>query len=622
MTEFDKNRAKNKYEITPLCAMETAVVFAVLLTKLFYFNRHIRLDEFALVFALITVSMVAVPCFLICISGRNHKSFLMTIYSILCILMLIDSTYYSYISRLPSITALKMAYMLPDVSDTLLNLVTDISVPLVIDLPIWILYHVNIRDKVNKKTQFSISSNKLKNIVLVYLSSFVAVCAIAVSITSACGNLKLGYLKTELITYHISDVIDVMKPSKKIESVDLDKYIGNDNFPNERYYGTAENKNVITIQVEAMQNFVLGLVYNGQEVTPYLNSLMRADTVYFDNYYYIVGGGNTADAEFSANNSLYPPEAQAAYILYQDNDYYGLPHILKENGYSGAYAFHGYKGDYWNRENAYVKQGFDDFISREDLEINETTGLGITDYDFLMQTLEIIEEYEQPFYSFIITLSSHHPYALDEQYRMLTLEEKHEQTLLGDYLQAMRYVDYSIGCFIEGLKEKGLYENSIISIYGDHFGIPDYDRQSYDFMCEMLGREYYANDIFNIPLIIHLPESGISETISTTGSHVDYLPTILHFLGINNSKGIMFGQNLIAAEKGIVYQEMHMARGSFINDEIIYSIPMSRITIHTKVYDKITGNRLPADGYQDIIDTALDTYDDCMAILDANSAIP
>ena len=103
----------------------------------------------------------------------------------------------------------------------------------------------------------------------------------------------------------------------------------------------AEGRNVFIIQVEALQNFVIGTSYEGQEIMPNLNAMIANDTIYFNNYSYQIGGGNTSDAEFAVNNSLFAPESEAAYVKYENNDFYGLPFLLKNSGYTGAHAFHG-----------------------------------------------------------------------------------------------------------------------------------------------------------------------------------------------------------------------------------------------------------------------------------------
>ena len=153
-----------------------------------------------------------------------------------------------------------------------------------------------------------------------------------------------------------------------------------------------------------------------------------------------MGRGNTSDAEFVTNNSLYPVIFGPVYELYQNNRFYGLPWVLRENGYQ-TMVLHGYKKSFWNRENAYPGQGFDKFIGEEDLVIDEKIGLGLSDKSFFRQSLDYLKEMEQPFYSFIITLSSHVPYKIPETHQKLELLPEDKNTLFGDYLQAACYTD-------------------------------------------------------------------------------------------------------------------------------------------------------------------------------------
>lgn len=72
-------------------------------------------------------------------------------------------------------------------------------------------------------------------------------------------------------------------------------------------------------------------------------------------------------------------------------------------------------------------------------------------------------------------------------------------------------------------------------------------------MSDFLGKPYDREEIFNIPLIVHIPNSGITETISTTGGHLDYEPTILNLLGLRNDKAVMFGQDLVNSKTLVTF---------------------------------------------------------------------
>src|SRR5690606_21645627 len=68
------------------------------------------------------------------------------------------------------------------------------------------------------------------------------------------------------------------------------------------YRGLAAGRNVIVVQLESLQNFLIGMELNGQEITPVLNRLAR-EHFYFPRFYQQVGQGSTSDAEFVMNTS-------------------------------------------------------------------------------------------------------------------------------------------------------------------------------------------------------------------------------------------------------------------------------------------------------------------------------
>ena len=155
----------------------------------------------------------------------------------------------------------------------------------------------------------------------------------------------------ELFTYHAKDI---KKAIMKEDIGDIETLTGKDiadlkkrsEFVEGKYTGLGKGKNLIVIQVESLQNFVINHFHKGQEVTPNLNRLIKEKgSLYFNNYYQQLGRGNTSDAEFVSHNSLYPSMEEPTYVQYEQNTFYGLPWILRDNGYT-AWALHGYEKDF------------------------------------------------------------------------------------------------------------------------------------------------------------------------------------------------------------------------------------------------------------------------------------
>jgi len=632
MTEIVKKKSlmpsEKKDSVSLSYVVMCAILFFLFLAKSVYFYVCIKIGLFSPIFAA-TSGFVYLLLFAVIflINKRAATVTAFTLYSLLSLLMCIDVVYFSFINKLPSVLALQVITLLTDVDTSVLDLVTLDKMLLLLDLPLWIIW-VNMRSYTlhgEKSDAFKQKKVRRKSF-RIALIIILVICLATMGAALTREDFTYEYFRNEILIYHIIDIYDNWfapeEESRIVNPLDyVFEYSESDKFS--PYYELAKGRNLIVIQVEAMQEFVLNREYNGQTITPNLNRLLEEDTIFFENYYYLVGGGNTSDAEFAVNNSLFAPDSEAAYIKYEKNKFHGLPWLLKDNGYTGAHVFHGYIAEFWNRDKAYVNQGFDSYTSSVDFNPQDgILGMGISDYEFFLQSVDVMKTYEQPFYSFMITLSSHYPFDLPEQHHQIEILEEHKtQPLFGNYLQSMAYVDWSLEQFFTSLKEAGLYDSSVIVIYGDHFGIPNYDWISKLYMTDLLGHEYYEDDVFRVPLIIHIPGSGVTETISTTGGHIDVTPTLLHLFGIENHKSVMFGQNLFTAPYGIIYQQTHMARGSFISDDIIYAIAQNGIEINNRAYDKSTRNLIPSSPHRQTAQKAKNTILDCMSLLDDNRVV-
>lgn len=326
---------------------------------------------------------------------------------------------------------------------------------------------------------------------------------------------------------------------------------------------------------------------NGREITPNLNKLVR-ESLYFDNIYVQVAGGNTSDAEFMGNISLYPAKEGAAYFRFATNEYNTIAKELKKEGYN-SYALHAYGPAFWNRTEMYKAVGFDTFISSNDYVMDEYIGWGgwaLSDDSFYRQSMDIIDV-TKPFYSFFVTLSGHHPYSYFEDKQTFDVG-KYDRTYFGNYIKAQNYADAAIGRFIQKLKDMGLYENSLIVIYGDHTGLPKTQAKE---LLEFLGLSESKVDwikLQKVPLLIHCP--GVEgEIIDTTGGQIDILPMIANMMGFENYYAL--GKDLLNTQKGYAV----LRNGSVLTDEYYYC------SEDDTVYDMKTGEVLDKKDYEEEI---------------------
>jgi phosphoglycerol transferase MdoB-like AlkP superfamily enzyme len=229
-----------------------------------------------------------------------------------------------------------------------------------------------------------------------------------------------------------------------------------------------------------------------------------------------------------------------------------------------------------------------------------------------------LQQQEGPFFTFAITLTNHHPFVLDEQYRTLTLAEEDKDTKLGAYLESIRYTDEAIGQLIADLKAADLYDDTVIALYGDHHGLNCGMDDVIDQVSAFIGRTYDYDEMLNVPMMIHVPKSGVAETISTTGGQIDFMPTIANVMGLTLDDTLILGQDLSNATEGFVAFTSYLFEGSFATNEIMFQISREGIFEGSRAWKIGTNEEVDASLYQEDYDKAILRKQTSEEILDQN----
>ncbi|MEG3207061.1 Lipoteichoic acid synthase [Staphylococcus aureus] len=339
--------------------------------------------------------------------------------------------------------------------------------------------------------------------------------------------------------------------------------------PNPEYYGTAKKKNIIKIHLESFQTFLINKKVNGKEVTPFLNKLSsgKEQFTYFPNFFHQTGQGKTSDSEFTMDNSLYGLPQGSAFSLKGDNTYQSLPAILdQKQGYKSD-VMHGDYKTFWNRDQVYKHFGIDKFYDATyyDMSDKNVVNLGLKDKIFFKDSANYQAKIKSPFYSHLITLTNHYPFTLDEKDATIEKSNTGDATVDG-YIQTARYLDEALEEYINDLKKKGLYDNSVIMIYGDHYGISENHNNA---MEKLLGEKITPakfTDLNRTGFWIKIPgkSGGINNEYA---GQVDVMPTILHLAGIDTKNYLMFGTDLFSKGHN---QVVPFRNGDFITKDYKY----------------------------------------------------
>ena len=446
---------------------------------------------------------------------------------------------------------------------------------------------------------------------------------------------NLDYARIQgVIDYHLHDLKLAMKGKKdqiqltEKEQKHFDEQLGSLRAQDGSgpLYGIAEGYNVIIIQLEALQYWVKDAVYEGTEVTPFLNKLYR-EQPHWDNIYDITFIGRTSDAEFALHTGMQPDMETASAFKYTNKDLFAFPRALGENGYA-TFSFHGFKKDFWNRTNTHPMFGIETMRFREDFPGKSKMGLGIPDKELYPEVAAHLSSVQQPFFAFVISLTNHHPFnQIPEESQGLfpQLSSVDGLDLYSGYLKLARYTDEAVAALVADLEQRGLLEKTLVVIYGDHDlgNLNVDDAQVYRTtasqisqlkakLVDQLGIYPHGARHDRIPLTILFPDalSHAREQALTyaanSGTLCDVFPSIFHLLGKPVPKGVM-GKHLFSEA-----QRVAMLPPFF--DHV-------RKATYTRFYDRgnlylLQGSkvrRFPGDGDPNITEPLFEPVPDALA---------
>ncbi len=340
----------------------------------------------------------------------------------------------------------------------------------------------------------------------------------------------------------------------------------------ENLKGILKGKNLIAIHFESLEGFAIGYEKDGQVITPNLNRLVE-NSIYFSQVKDQTREGVSSDAELMFNTGLYPTQKGSAFMSYGENNFFALPKLLKSEGYE-TMALHGDKATFWNRDVVYPNLGIEHYYDEEFFVDKRYSGLGVLDESLFKQTLIETEKAENPYYAYVMTITSHTPFLLEKEHSYLGLTPRGNDTVndMG-YLESVHYADRYLGEFYDQLEKDGELDNTAIIIFGDHEGIHKYHESN------------LPENHKNVPFIIHVPGMEKIE-IDALGGQVDMLPTLLYLLGQEEEvyKDNVLGSNLLREGAGYVVMSTGEVLGNPPDNEYLVQGPMISNLIITGDY--------------------------------------
>ncbi len=409
-----------------------------------------------------------------------------------------------------------------------------------------------------------------------------------------------------------------------VPSSEIDEFLYADKVstPTE-HFGIAKDKNVVMILAESLEwyTFLRGDSVAGANEGEYPNALditaedlafmypnltkYYQESVVMSNFH---GREKTDIAETLSIVGNYPTGAYINYDYPDNNLPYTLPNMLKrESPEMSCRSFHNGFKSFYNRAEAHQMFGFEELMDMDDMDkmsneaVEEGTAATDTfknymddgernlDSEMIETAKELMFPKDKRFFTYITTITMHGMY-----YDRANMQPENNQKLAEKILCLQKYkptdetqddyenalglyyymttgleLDYMLGCLDRELAERGVYDDTVVVLFGDHNayyqgmsnyvkGIADYDTDK------------KFTDLYNVPLMIRdvdlvakLGEKRIVDKFTCTA---DIVPTMLDLLGITYYTNLYYGHSVFAEEESVLYSR---AYGVFLSDGIL-----------------------------------------------------
>jgi phosphoglycerol transferase MdoB-like AlkP superfamily enzyme len=294
--------------------------------------------------------------------------------------------------------------------------------------------------------------------------------------------------------------------------------------------GESTKKNVVIIILESFGNENIRIGY-----TPFFDSL-ATHSYYFKNGF--ANGKLSIDAVPSTLSSI-PSLMNHSLITsnYSLNEIYGLPKILKDNGYATSF-FHGAFNGSQNFDQYCKVAGFDNYFGKNEYEGPESFDgtWGVFDEEFLQFFCEKLTSFKQPFFSSVFTISSHNPYTIPKKYNGKFPKGKTK------ILESIAYSDYALKQFFETAKKQEWYNNTIFVLTADHTSSDP-----------ILAKHKTNVGKFSIPILFFDPSNPeLKGEIEKNIQQIDIMPSLIDYLNIE-TKMVTYGKSFKSKKNFVVY---------------------------------------------------------------------
>ncbi|MGC9375636.1 MAG: LTA synthase family protein [Bacteroidales bacterium] len=295
-------------------------------------------------------------------------------------------------------------------------------------------------------------------------------------------------------------------------------------------YSSVTNKpkqNIVLIILESFSKEYIGFYNNDIGYTPFLDSLCTKSLVFTNGF---ANGKRSIEAMPSIIAGL-PALTDNPYITspFSSNKINTIPSLLNGLGYQTAF-FHGGKNGTMGFDQFANIAGFDNYFGMDEYpdKSHFDGNWGIYDEEYFLYFKQQLDQFKNPFFATIYTLTSHHPYQIPSRYK-----GKFPKGNLNIH-ESIGYTDFALQQFFKSAQNSPWYNNTLFVLVADHTAQAE--------------SEYYKNKMGNyaIPIILYHPNDTLFKgQKKLIAQQADIFPTIIDYCGYNKPF-ISFGKSLLS----------------------------------------------------------------------------
>lgn len=344
-----------------------------------------------------------------------------------------------------------------------------------------------------------------------------------------------GMYEYNIRNFYVNYMKDNSKLTIKEQAALKENFKENTENTENKYTGAFKNKNLIIVQMESIDEFLLD-----KDIMPTLYKISKNSINFTNHYSFTSGGGSTFNSEFMVNTgySTAYNTNENAYLFSRNTYSASLPNLLKKEGYI-ANAFHMNSAEYYSRGVNYKAFGYDNYYSLKDQGTYKNNEYWL-DRELINNKIfnEKIFKNSGLSLSYIITYTAHMPYKTTKGTCGMLTDEEGLTEFECLKIQA-KETDDAIELLFDNLEKNQMLDNTIVVLFADHYIYTLEDKTLLD-----RYKETDNNLINHTPFMIW-SNGQIKKTVTNVNSQLDILPTLLNLFGITYKTNNYIGRDIL-----------------------------------------------------------------------------